>query len=408
MAVILALNAKSAMTRSYTHRRSINKFDGKPVLNSVRSLQTTSTDNCLRNLYQGSDLTCTANDLEIIEVTGTTVHSTDDVCAEADDYVILSFDVTMTVKNNRYDVGMYINTEGGSATGTGNCAMALLSNIDFQQGAVASEIINVNDGTVTIRELESEANADKCPDIAKTVTGTATLPIRSSFFWTGKTNSFIYHCVRDITVPSSHSATLWDQNDGNYCSPDDDSNWPLPGNPAKCWSERINLAVVEIPLSSSPSISSGPSVSAAPSNKPSVSLSPSLSAIPSSSPSISSGPSVSAAPSNEQSVSVSPSLSTIPSSSPSTSSGPSVSAAPSQSSIPSKSSQPSVSLAPSTSLNPSVSSSPSQSSIPSNKSSHPSLSALPSASVTPSLSLKPSITGSPSQSSIPSMSSRPS
>ena len=106
MAVILALNVKSAMTRSYVRRRSIHKFHDKPVLNSVRSLQTTSTDNCLRNLYQGSDLTCTANDLEIIKVTGTTVHSTDDVCAEADDYVILSFDVTMTVKNNRYDVGM--------------------------------------------------------------------------------------------------------------------------------------------------------------------------------------------------------------------------------------------------------------------------------------------------------------
>ena len=107
MAVILALNVKSAMTRSYVRRRSIHKFHDKPVLNSVRSLQTTSTDNCLGNLWPGNgDLLCTANDLEIIEVTGTTVHSTGDVCVEAGDSVSLSIDVTMTVKNNRYDVAM--------------------------------------------------------------------------------------------------------------------------------------------------------------------------------------------------------------------------------------------------------------------------------------------------------------
>ena len=94
----------------------------------------------------------------------------------------------------------YINTEGGSATGTGNCAMALLSNIDFQQGAVTPEIINVNDGTVTIGELESEANADKCPDIAKTVTGTATLPVRS-FGPVRRTASFI---IASVTSHSCH------------------------------------------------------------------------------------------------------------------------------------------------------------------------------------------------------------
>ena len=94
----------------------------------------------------------------------------------------------------------YINTEGGSATGTGNCAMALLSNTDFQQGAVAPEVVNVNGGAVTIGELESGANADKCPDIAETVTGPATLPNRS-FGPVRPTASFI---IASVTSQSRH------------------------------------------------------------------------------------------------------------------------------------------------------------------------------------------------------------
>ena len=57
--------------------------------------------------------------------------------------------------------------------------MALLSNTDFQQGAVAPEVIDVDGGNITIGELESEGNTDECPDIDKSATGAATLPNHS-------------------------------------------------------------------------------------------------------------------------------------------------------------------------------------------------------------------------------------
>jgi hypothetical protein len=60
----------------------------------------------------------------------------------------------------------YINTEGGSAY-TGTCALSLLSNTNFQQGAVDPEIHVTPTGTVTIGELETKgAGPDFCPDFS--------------------------------------------------------------------------------------------------------------------------------------------------------------------------------------------------------------------------------------------------
>lgn len=44
---------------------------------------------------------------------------------------------------------------------------------------MAPEVLEVDGGNITIGELESEGNTDKCPDIDKSATGTATLPDRS-------------------------------------------------------------------------------------------------------------------------------------------------------------------------------------------------------------------------------------
>ena len=44
---------------------------------------------------------------------------------------------------------------------------------------MAAEVIEVDGGNITIGELESEGNADKCPDIAENAPGKATLPNRS-------------------------------------------------------------------------------------------------------------------------------------------------------------------------------------------------------------------------------------
>ena len=40
---------------------------------------------------------------------------------------------------------------------------------------MAPEVIDVDGGTITIGELESEGNTDKCPDIDENVSGKATL-----------------------------------------------------------------------------------------------------------------------------------------------------------------------------------------------------------------------------------------
>ena len=106
---ILGSNTPSAA--SYVRRRSIHTSHRKSDSKRGRSLQ---TNNCLGDLYQGN-LNCNSNDIEITTVSGSTVHDAGSykdggfwkgVCAEADDYVSFSLDVTMEVKNQRYDVGM--------------------------------------------------------------------------------------------------------------------------------------------------------------------------------------------------------------------------------------------------------------------------------------------------------------
>lgn len=51
----------------------------------------------------------------------------------------------------------------------------MLSETDFQLGAVAPEEVAVVGGTVSIGELEGVGNEDKCPDFTHSVSGGATL-----------------------------------------------------------------------------------------------------------------------------------------------------------------------------------------------------------------------------------------
>jgi hypothetical protein len=147
----------------------------------------------------------------------------------------------LNVGPSRYDIGMYINTEGGSAL-TGTCALALLSQTDFQLGSVAPEVINFSGGDVTIGELETGADADKCPDYTNTVNGGATL------------SDFPFAPIRLACVDTTGDGLLdfdiaigWRQNAGTYCSPDSTSTWPIPGASSKCWrGERFSVPV-EVP-----------------------------------------------------------------------------------------------------------------------------------------------------------------
>lgn len=137
--------------------------------NQHRSLQ---ANNCMQDNFDGGTLTCTANDIELIAITGVEVFDagayldTDglwkDGCRGTDDYVNLAFTADIRIRNARYDIGMYINTEGGLAT-TGTCAISLISETDFLGGEPIETYTDANGDTVEIGEFEDPK--DKCPDV---------------------------------------------------------------------------------------------------------------------------------------------------------------------------------------------------------------------------------------------------
>ena len=126
----------------------------------------------MQDLY-GSTLGCTAADVKFLGVTGVEVYDPGayqdengiwkDACRGKDDYVNLAFTADIDLGADRYDVGMYINIEGGSAL-TGTCTVALLSDTNFQLGVVPPEQIAIDGGYVSIGELEPEGSRDYCPD----------------------------------------------------------------------------------------------------------------------------------------------------------------------------------------------------------------------------------------------------
>jgi hypothetical protein len=287
-----------ARSRAHFQNRSFHLFSLLAItLNLARAI-----NNCMQDLY-GSNLNCNSNDIELSSITSVYVHDEDayqdefgiwrDACTGTDDYVNVTITATLILIQNRNDVGMYINTEGGNAL-SGSCALSLMSQTNFQFGAVSPEVINIAGGTVTVGELET--NADECPDIMSSVSGASLAgfvfpPIRLKCF-DGDSNGLL-----DLGI-----AITWSQNDGSmYCSPNDLSTWPLPYTPAKCWvpASRFNLNV-GVPLyttpSNRPSSSSIPSIttslSSQPSTNPSESVQPSdlpaASISPSHSPTVSS------------------------------------------------------------------------------------------------------------------------
>jgi hypothetical protein len=270
-------------------------------------------------------------------------------CLGSDDNVNVALKVNLLVGTARYDVALYINNDGGSATTGGQCSILPMSVGTY--------------GTVTVATTGTDTDGDACPDFTTTGTLTnfefppITLKCADQFSTTGSPNGLL-----DFDVGVS-----WQQTALNNCD-FSTNNLPKPGTSSKCWvpdgGARIELPIYVPPYltpTAQPSLSSAPSsqpslfpsVSSAPSvsHAPSLSTEPSLSAAPSSQPSIS--PTESAAPSGEPSsspsVSMQPTLSSEPSSQPSTS--PSKSAQPSSE----PSSQPTVSMLPSVSLVPSSS-----------------------------------------------------
>jgi hypothetical protein len=142
------------------------------------------TNTCMFDVYKsrggsGNSLGCTAQDVKFLAITGVDVSDPgaerdangiwQNACRGNDDYVNLSFTANIEVGASRYDIGMYINTEGGSAM-TGTCAMSLMSDVDYSVNPAT--VKDVGGGEfVTIDEIETGTAADQCPDMSATKTG---------------------------------------------------------------------------------------------------------------------------------------------------------------------------------------------------------------------------------------------
>ena len=361
-------------------------------------------------------------------------------CLGSDDNVNVALTVDLTVSTARYDVAMYINTDGGSARSGAECAIVPM--VDGTYGTGNTAVIVATSGAGTDGDQDGDGFVgDTCPDfttkgeLENFAFAAITLKCADTYSTTlGQSNGLL-----DFDVAMS-----WQQNANENCDFDPNTayNLPVPGSKPKCWSAEYHGLRIELPIyvppfetpSLQPSVSFAPSIeptiSTQPSSVPSISTQPSgapskepsskpssapsistqPSSVPSSTPSLSSSPS--AEPSSSPSLSVNPtsmpsqvpSLSSSPSSEPSL--GPSVSAIPSSqpSSVPSSTPSAVPSSAPSStpSLAPSVSTEPSLSSQPSSSTEEPSLS--PSVSSAPSISTQPSPVPSyqPSESTEPS------
>jgi hypothetical protein len=144
-----------------------------------RGLQ--SSNNCMADLYGGATSldgnVCTANSIEFIAVTGVQVYDAgayqDNVtgiwkgaCRGKDDYVNLAFKASIDISGAAYDVGMYINTEGGADALTGTCTPALISTTVFYPNLLGvANAITFAGGDVLIGEFETGSDADRCPDV---------------------------------------------------------------------------------------------------------------------------------------------------------------------------------------------------------------------------------------------------
>ena len=340
-------------------------------------------------------------------------------CLGSDDNVNVALTVDLTVSTARYDVAMYINTDGGSARSGAECAIVPM--VDGTYGTGNTAVIVATSGAGTDGDQDGDGFVgDTCPDfttkgeLENFAFAAITLKCADTYSTTlGQSNGLL-----DFDVAMS-----WQQNANENCDFDPNTayNLPVPGSKPKCWSAEYHGLRIELPIyvppfetpSLQPSVSFAPSIeptiSTQPSSVPSISTQPSgaPSKEPSSKPS--SAPSISTQPSSVPSST--PSLSSSPSAEPSSSPSLSVNPTSMPSQVPSLSSSPSSepSLGPSVSAIPSSkpSSAPSISTQPSSvPSSTPSLSSSPSAepSSSPSLSVNP--TSMPSQ--VPSLSSSPS
>jgi hypothetical protein len=236
--------------------------------NTRQQRSLSSHGNCMAQQFGGS-LGCTAQDMKFQEVTSLSVVNHDDgnrsplrICNCTSDYTLfeyafhpctdsiydidcgsnplntiygacsgndtsvqVSFTVDFLVGPTRYDVGMYIATDGGSAMNGNECLITGLDAGSYSDGAVVVE----------------ETDGDNCNDIETSI-ASGTVVMKDYAF-----ESLTLSCTDSNSdgLLDFDVGIAWSVQKGKYdCDIDDPDKAPVASSYPKCWydqNERITL-----------------------------------------------------------------------------------------------------------------------------------------------------------------------
>jgi hypothetical protein len=280
--VLLLLTFKSVGVDANDHSPSTNLLRSSNVASASSSSSSSSTEsssqtqrslsihgNCMSQQH-GGELGCIAQDMKFKQVTSLSIvnHSDDDLnspiqlcnctsdyttiaflttpctdptydldcgpnpintiygaCTGNDATVQVSFTVDFDVGPTRYDVGMYIATDGGSAMNGDECLITGLNPGSYSDGAV----------------VVKETDGDMCNDIETTISS-GTVVMRDYAF-----ESLTLSCTdsNNDGLLDFDVGIAWSVQKGKYdCNIDDPAKAPVASSYPKCWydqNERITL-----------------------------------------------------------------------------------------------------------------------------------------------------------------------
>ncbi len=167
---------------------------------------------CLEDNTTHSGLSCTSSDVQIASVVGVNVIQG---CASPGAEAVFDLTVELVARNQRYDVGIYMATDGGDAR-TGACLVEALPVPGFPSH-----------------------DTDSCGDID------------SSSCPESNPCTFTIFGITALCVDPDHDGLLelgsclsWDQNSGGVCNNPEDV---APGSPSKCRCAILDIDEIRIP-----------------------------------------------------------------------------------------------------------------------------------------------------------------
>jgi len=169
-------------------------------------------DGCLEDNSTHSGLSCSASDVKIASVVGVNVIQG---CASQGSEAIFDLTIELAARNQRYDVGVYLATDGGDAR-TGSCAVEALPVPAFP----AHDLDLCGD-------IDSSSCSEAVP-CTFTITNISALCIDPD----GDGLLELASCLS------------WDQNAGGVCN---DAEDVAPGAPSKCRCDLLDIDEIPVP-----------------------------------------------------------------------------------------------------------------------------------------------------------------